>query len=33
MKKTLITTVTHGDEQFSLPVVVKLSQEFASFEW
>ncbi|KKU38119.1 MAG: Succinylglutamate desuccinylase/aspartoacylase [Candidatus Amesbacteria bacterium GW2011_GWA1_46_35] len=33
MKKTLITTVTHGDEQFSLPVVAKLSREFANFEW
>lgn len=33
MKKILITTVTHGDEQFSIPVVTKLSQELASFKW
>ncbi len=33
MKKILVTTVTHGDEQFSLPVVAKLSREFADFEW
>lgn len=33
MRKLLITTVTHGDEQFSIPVITKLSQEFTNFEW
>lgn len=31
--KILITTVTHGNEQFSIPVIEKLSKEFNNFEW
>lgn len=30
--KLLITTVTHGDEGFSIPVIEKLSKQF-DFEW
>lgn len=33
MKKILITTVTHGDEGFSIPVVEKLASQFNNFEW
>lgn len=32
MKKLLITTVTHGDESFSIPVVEKLAEQFV-FTW
>jgi predicted deacylase len=32
MKKLLITTATHGDEGFSVPIVKKLAQKFP-FDW
>ncbi len=30
--RTLITTCTHGDEEFAVPVVEKLAKKY-SFDW
>ena len=32
-KKLLISTVTHGNEEFSIPVVKQLFEKFGNFEW